>query len=74
LAETHATVIDFGRNDIDGTKESLMKMKDGTLVLLCACPSTARAYANRVPREIQSREQAQRWLHGDRKIRVVGAS
>lgn len=46
-------------------------------VLVCACPSTARVYAMRVPREIVTCEMAQRWLHGDqvtRPLRIIGAS
>jgi len=74
LSETNAKVLDFRRNDVDATKESLMEAADGSRVLVCACPSTARVYAMRIPREIQTCENAQEWLHGDRRLRVVGAS
>ncbi len=43
-------------------------------VLVCACPSTAKVFVMRVPNEIRDCESAQRWLHGNRKIRVIGAS
>ena len=74
LRETKAKVIDVRDNDIDGTKESLMETRDKTRVLVCACPSTARVYTMRVPREIGTCEIAQRWLHGERNLRIIGAS
>jgi hypothetical protein len=74
LKEANAKVIDFRRNDIDATDESLMQAKDGSRLLVCACPSTARIYAMRVERTIETCEQAQRWLYGDRNVRIIGAS
>jgi hypothetical protein len=74
LKETNAKVLDFRRNDIDGTDESLIQAKDGSRLLVCACPSTARVYAMRVERSIEKCESAQRWLHGERHLRIVGAS
>ena len=74
LTETGATVLDFNRNDIDQTDEALMQAPDGARVLVCACPSTARVYSMRVPREIDTCRAAQSWLAGENKIRVISAS
>jgi len=74
LRETNAKVLDYRRNDVDATDESLMQSADGSRILVCACPSTAKVFTMRVPREIEKCEQAQAWLHGDRKLRIVGAS
>jgi hypothetical protein len=74
LRESGARVLDVRDNAIEATRESLMETKDGARVLVCACPSTARVYALRIPREIASCENAQRWLHGNRSLRVVGRS
>ena len=74
LSEIRARVLDVRDNDIDATKESLMELRDKTRVIVCACPSTARVYVMRVPREIVTCEMAQNWLHGNRSVRVIGAS
>jgi len=74
LAESGAVVIDSRRNDIDGTKEALMDSRNGQRRLVCSCPSTAKVFAMHVPRETETCEQAQRWLAGNRDIRVIGAS
>jgi hypothetical protein len=73
LKEMGAKVRDYRRNDIDQTDESLMAV-DGMSVLVCACRSTARVYALEVPAEVQTAEQAQVWLRGEKKFRVIGAS
>jgi len=74
LAETGAVVLHERRNDVDGTREALMQSNDGQVLLVCACPSTARVYAMRVSREIKLCQDAQRWLRGNGELRVVGAS
>jgi hypothetical protein len=74
LSEAGARIIETRRDDIQATTESLMETTDGARVLVCACPSTARVYAMRVPREIASCQRAQQWLAGDRPIRIIGAS
>ena len=74
LKETKAKVLDFRRNDVDGTDESLMQANDGSRLLVCACPSTARVYAMRVEKSVSSCEAAQNWLNGGRKINIIGAS
>lgn len=72
LRESKAKVIDIRDNDIDSTKESLMETHDKVRVLVCACPSTARIYTMRVPSEISTCESAQKYLHGNRSVRVIG--
>jgi hypothetical protein len=62
LSAIGAKVADSRRNDIENTKEALMKTPDGMSVLVCACPSTARVYALEVAQSVESCEQAQRWL------------
>ncbi len=74
LRETNAHVLDFRRNDVDGTDESLMQSRDGSKLLVCACPSTAKIFAMHVPREITKCDHAQRWLAGERRLNIVGAS
>ncbi len=74
LTETNAEVVDYGKNYVEGTQECLMKTRDGTKILVCACPSTGRIYTMRVPREIENRENAQLWLSGKDKLNLLGAS
>ena len=74
LRAAGARVLDRRCNEIDQNHEALLESSDGARVLVCACPSTARMYAMRVPREIKNCTQAQSWLAGDRPIRIVGAS
>ena len=80
IAESNADCIDSRRNDIDGTTEALVRLKDGSVRLLCACRSTGRTYAVGVLREIATCEQAQVWMAGgssvsaSRKFNVIGAS
>ena len=56
------------------TSEVVKEVHDKTRVLVCACPSTAKVFVMNVPREIESCESAQNWLHGNRSVRVIGAS
>jgi hypothetical protein len=74
LTEVGATVLDRRRNDIEATRESLMRAPDGATVLVCACPSTARTYALEVPTGIQTCEQAQHWRSGGLSRRIINAS
>ena len=79
IAETDAQCIDSRQNDVDGTTEALVRMKDGSQRLLCACRSTGRVYAIGVPRELTTCEQSQRFMRegGNESIRpraVLGAS
>lgn len=70
LAQSGAEPIDSRTNDVDGTRESLLRLKNGSLRLLCACRSTARVYAVGVPREIETCEQAQKWMVGGSSLTV----
>jgi hypothetical protein len=73
LAESGAEPIDTRENEIENcNSEALFQASDGSRVLVCRCPSTARVYAMRVPREMSTCEQAQAWLAGSRPIRLVG--
>ena len=79
LKDSGSKSINSRRNDVDGTEERLMQLNDGSLRLLCACRSTARVYAIRVPREIETCEQAQKWMAGGsspvvKRGNCVGAS
>jgi hypothetical protein len=73
LSEAGATVIDRRKNDVEATLEALAQC-DGETLLICACPSTARRYALRVPQQIKTCEQAQSWLSGGLSHRVINAA
>lgn len=73
LDNAGAKVLDVRTNEIEQTKEALMDAGEDGRVLVCACPSTARVYAMRVPAEITTCAEAQRWLC-PAEIRIVGAS
>jgi hypothetical protein len=45
LAAGGATVLDHRRNDIEATREALLRGPDGELVLICGCPPTSRIYS-----------------------------
>lgn len=78
ITETNAQCVESRRNDVDGTTEALVRLKDGTQRLLCACRSTGRVYAIGVPREVLTCEEAQRFMRGGSrsgdKMNVIGAS
>jgi hypothetical protein len=71
LSATHATVVDRRRNDVEATKEALMRTPDGMTVLVCHCPSTARVYALEVDPKCQTAEQAQNYLWSGSKTREL---
>jgi len=62
LDEAGAKVVNRRRNDVENTREALMRSPDGLTTLVCACPSTARVYALEVPGDTTTCEQAQRFL------------
>ena len=68
LAESGATVISARRNDVDGTEERLMRLKNGSCRLLCSCRSTGRIYAIGVPRDVATCEEAQHWMVGGSSV------
>jgi hypothetical protein len=74
LAEVGARVIDRRRNDIEATRETLLRGPDSETVLVCACPSTARIYALQVPPEIQTCQEAQAWLSAGLAGRVINGA
>jgi len=74
LTETNAKCLDARTNDVDGTSEALMALKDSSVRLLCACKSTARVYAIGVDKKIKTCQKAQSWMAGGKKINVIGVS
>jgi hypothetical protein len=81
IAESDAECIDSRRNDIDGTTEALIRLKDGSIRMLCTCRSTGRVYAIGVDRETETCQQAQNWmatggnvLAGMKSVNIIGAS
>ena len=74
LKETKAKIVHTSRNDVDGTQEAVMEIRDHQRVLVCACPSTAKVFAMRIPHEIETCAAAQTWLRGQVPQRCLGAS
>ena len=79
IAETNSQCLDSRRNDVDGTTEALVQLKDGSRRLLCACRSTGRVYAVGVDQKIETCAQAQNWMAGGssfagKKFNLIGAS
>jgi len=74
LAEVGAVVIDRRRNDVEATRETLMRTPGGNRLLVCACPSTARVYALAVPRNVRTCERAQAWLSGGLAGRIINGA
>jgi len=74
ITETNAKCLDARTNDVDGTSEALMVLKDKSVRLLCACKSTARVYAIRVDNKLKNCQEAQSWMAGNKKINVIGVS
>jgi hypothetical protein len=65
LAETHAEVLDERVNDIEASREALLKTPDGETVLMARCPSTHKVFHMEVLDDsVRTCEQAQTWLHG----------
>lgn len=80
LEERNAKLIDERRNDIENTRESLLRTDDHT-VLLTHCPSTGKLFALECPAGTMTCEEAQDWLHSGSEIdnllgkpRVIGRS
>ena len=80
IAESNAECMEVRRNDIDATREALIRMRTGEVRLLCACRSNGRVYAVGVPREIKTCREAQNWMAqgssvlAGRKVNIIGAS
>ena len=73
LQAVNANVIDFRKNEIEGTHESLIQHGEHKIIVF-ACPSTARVYSQEVPQEITSCEAAQNWLSSGLSTRIISAS
>jgi hypothetical protein len=73
LEQSSAVVVDEFTNEITQTDEVLMRCQD-IVVLVAACPSTARVYAMEVDPSCSTVEQAQNYLQGGRPLRLIGAS
>jgi len=71
--EIGARPVDERDNDIEGTKEFLLK-GDNMTVLLCICPSTGKEFTLEVPAETESCYEAQNWLSGGLAGRIISAS
>jgi hypothetical protein len=74
LDEVGATVLDRRRNDIEATRETLLRISDRERLLVCACPSTARIYALPVPPETRTCQEAQAWLSGGLAGRIINGA
>ena len=73
IRESGLEAVDTRRNHIEGTLEALYRCKDGSQRLVVTCP-TGRVFALGVVSEVRTCEQAQRWLAGDQKLNVIGAT
>ena len=71
LSEAGALVVDCRRNDIEATRETLLRRPDGETVLVCACLTTARVYTLEVPPDVRTCEQAQTWLNSNLAGRMI---
>ena len=74
LHEIGATVADERLNDVEGTREALMKTPDGMVSFVGRCRSTGRVYFLEVDPSVETCEQAQRWLRNGRDMNLIGAS
>lgn len=65
LDEVGAEVLDERNNDIEASREALLRSSDGELVLVARCPSTHKVFHMEVlDPAVTTCEQAQTWLHG----------
>ena len=69
-----AVTIDRRRNEVEATRETLLRTPEGETVLVCACPSTARIHRLAVPSQIQTCEQAQAWLSGGLAGQIINGA
>jgi hypothetical protein len=74
LDEINAVVLDQRLNDIEVTREVLMRSPEGETVLVCACPSTGKLFSLEVPPTISTCEEAQNFLSGGLSTRIVNAA
>lgn len=71
LLESGASVIDEGKNNIEGTHEALMVAPNGRRYFWPTCPSGRVCPPLPVPDEINTREQARNWLAGSKPFRIL---
>lgn len=74
LTGINAKVLDSRQNEIDSTHEELMDGGEFGRILIGHCPSTGRMYSMRVPREVNTCVEAQKWLSVKDGIRIIGTS
>jgi len=74
LKDVGANPVHSRRNDVDGTRESLMRTEDGLACLVCACPSTGKVFALEVDPSLETCEQAQNYLHPTKSGICLGAT
>lgn len=72
IGDTGAKIIDKRDNHVDGTKEALYRTKYG-LRFFYTCP-TGRLMSSSLPDTIETCEQAQFWLGGNRKRNVIAST
>ena len=73
LKETGSKCREHRVNDVTGTDEALYQTPRGEQRLVVGC-STGRMFALGVPASVETCEQAQRWLAGDKKFNVIAAT
>lgn len=73
LQESGAKVLEERHNDAENTNEALMEFKHGRVIMF-ACPSTARVYAQEVPETTGSCEEAQSYLSSGLNKRIISAA
>lgn len=71
LRESGAECIDHRKNEIEATMEALYKTKKDEVRLVATC-ATGRIFAMGVPDTIKTCQEAQEWLNGGKKIKIVG--
>lgn len=71
LKDSGAKCIDFRDNEVEGTKEALYRTSRDEVRLVATC-ATGRVFSMGVPANITKCVDAQSWLHGGEKIRIVG--
>lgn len=70
IAETDSACVEYRDNDLEGTKEALIRTPKGDQRLVVTCP-TGRVFAMGVPSDVKSCEEAQVWLAGEKPFRVI---
>jgi hypothetical protein len=69
IKDTNAQCINHRDNPVEGTKEALYRLKEDNR-LIVTCP-TGRLFCLGVPSNVETCEEAQRWLGGNRSFNVI---